>query len=292
MDNRGSAASNPVRLYVTAIPGASMRGSFVSPYSTNEILQGAPSTPVVLAPKQTNTVHISGAAPAPGTINPGDSVAVGYGVYARLQELTAGDWTTVDQVIVLFGQWPSFNGIAGPSGGVIRLDPNLTGAGSTTLTNVSIIGTNTVFSGATNTYSSKAKYANGTQFDFTNTTWTSSVFTVTGGIFRSGIVLSNTAVTIGMYYSNLAQLRIVQTNVTVLAPAKLALAKMIGNTNFTMQIQGVPNRKQAIDAATALKSNTAWVPLITNVLDVNGRWNFTNAVGTNQQRYFRAREVP
>jgi hypothetical protein len=97
-----------------------------------------------------------------------------------------------------------------------------------------------------------------------------------------------------MFYSNLAQLRIVQTNVIVsnLPPPKMTSQKVIGNTNFTMQIQGVANRKHAIEAAAELSSNTAWVPLITNALDLNGRWNFTNSIGTNRQRYYRARETP
>jgi hypothetical protein len=294
VENKGTAGSNPLRVYATAIPGASMRGGFVSDYATNQIPQGSPSTAFTLAPGQSNTVAVTGVAPAPTTINPGDPVAVGYGIYARLQEQVAGDWSALDQSLVFFGNWPSFDGVFGPGGGVIRLDPNLTGAGSTTLTNVAILGATNMVEGSTNSYTARAKYANATQFDFTNTTWTSSVFTVSRGMFSAGIVTSNTPVMIGMYYSNLAQLRIVQTNLVVsnLPPPKMTSPLLVNKTNFAWQIQGVPFRKHAIEAATGLTVNTTWVPLLTNALDLNGRWNFTNALGTNQQRYFRGREVP
>lgn len=294
VENKGGAGSNPLRVSAVAIPGASMRGGFVSSYDTNQVAQGSPSAAFALNPGQSNTVVVAGSAPAPSEVNPGDPVAVGYGIYARLQEQTAGVWSTLEQALVFFGNWPSFDGVAGPGGGVIRLDPNLNGSGFTTVTNVSIVGPTNVVEGTTNAYVARARYSNGSQFDFTNSTWTSTVFTATQGIFGAGIVTSNTMVTLGTYYSNLALLRIVQTNVVIsnLPPPRMSQARVIGKTNLGLQIQGVANRKHAIETAGALGSNTAWVPLLTNSLNANGRWDFTNAIGTNKQRYFRSREVP
>lgn len=293
VENKGSAGSNPLRVSATAIPGASLRGQFIADYSTNQVAQGSPSSPFTLTPGQSNTVLIASTSPATNDVQPGASSAVGYAVYFRLQEQTGTNWSTIEQTLAFFGIWPSFDGLPGPGGGVVRLDPNLTGSGFVILTNVSIIGPTNVVEGTTNTYIARAKYSDATQVDFTNTTWTSTVFTVTNGIFKAGFTITNTTVTLGMYYSNIAQLRFVQTNIVVsnLPSAQLTLAKVIGQTNFSMQIQGVPNRKHAIETASALTSNTVWVPLITNALDLNGRWNFTNSIGTNNQRYFRGREV-
>jgi hypothetical protein len=58
-----------------------------------------------------------------------------------------------------------------------------------------------------------------------------------------------------------------------------------------MRIQGLSNRVHVIEAVTNLAPPQVWLPVATNTIGASGLWNFTNAVGTIPQRFFRAREV-
>ena len=176
---------------------------------------------------------------------------------------------------------------------MVRLDPGLTGAGFNPLTSVNVLGANTVVEGNTNAYSGKATYANNYQYAFSNTTWTATLFNITtNGLFSPGIVASNTPVTITAQYSSGGFLYSASTNISVLnlPPPALAQVQLFLKTNFTFQIQGVSNRKHVIEFAGALTNPVVWTPLSTSTLPANGLLNFTNAIGTNRQRFFRARE--
>ena len=106
-----------------------------------------PTAPVTLGAGQSRQLHFTGIAPAPVGPEAGDSTAQGWGVYAQLQEQPPGlsSWFTIDEVLVLFGNWPNFNGVAGPGGGVIRLDPYYTGTTQfVPFPAVAILGTSTL----------------------------------------------------------------------------------------------------------------------------------------------------
>jgi hypothetical protein len=227
-------------------------------------------------------------------VEAGESSAQGYGVYAELQEAgVSNSWITVDQTLVLYGVWPELNGIPGPGGGVVRLDPGYVGLSVfNPLASVVVIGPNNVVEGNQTFFHGRASYALGEQVNFTNTTWSASRFAITNGLFTAGIVTSNSPVTLTAKYSSSGFTYDAVTNLTVLnlpAPV-LALPKLAG-TNFTMRVTGVSNRLHVIEATTDLTPPTVWQPLGTNNLSASGLWSFTNAVNPHPRRFFRAREV-
>jgi len=237
---------------------------------------------------------ISGTAPPPTFVEAGDSSAQGYGVYAELQEFgVSNTWTTVDQTLVQFGVWPNLGGVPGPGGGVIRLDPGYVGLSAfNPLTGVAVLGPTNVVEGNQAFYFGRASYASGAQVNFTNTTWLASRFTVTNGLFTSGIVTSNSPVLLTAKFSSSGFAYDATTNVTVfnLPSPVLKLPKLIG-TNFTVRLEGVSNRVHVIEATTNLSPPTAWQSLGTNNLGATGVWNFTNVANLFPRRFFRAREV-
>ena len=187
--NFGSASSYPLRIQVSAISGIGTRG-LDNGFSTNDQIILTTTNLSSLAPGLSATGRISGTVPAP-IVYPGDTNGVGYGAYAALQEQVDTNWFTVDEVLVLYGNWPDLGGFAGPGGGVIRLDPGLGGSLFNPLTNVSILGPSTVNEGTKPAYSGRARYASGFQIDFTNTVWSSTRFTITNGLLNIGSVTSN-----------------------------------------------------------------------------------------------------
>jgi hypothetical protein len=221
-------------------------------------------------------------------------------VYAQLQEQRIGtNWYTVDETIVLFGNWPRANGIIstiGPGGGVIRLDPGYIGlAPFNPLTSVGILGSLTVPEGSSLTYTGQAIYANGSIHDFTDTAWASSRFTITpNGVFTAGSVTSNTSVLISAPYSYGGFLYSASSKVIVsdLPPPTFSGLSLIANGSFTMTLGGVPGRSHVIEATTNLTPPTVWVPLATNATDTNGLLSLTNSSVTDFPRhFFRAREL-
>src|SRR5436309_8793655 len=123
--------------------GASLRGSGATyePIPTNKLFLTS-TPPVALGPGQTSTSNNAGTIPAP-VADPGNSVGEGWGAYAELQEQpTFGtNWFTVDEVLIAFGNWPNFNGVSGPGGGAIRLDPDYVGlSADNPLASVVIVG--------------------------------------------------------------------------------------------------------------------------------------------------------
>ena len=90
------------------------------------------------------------------------------------------------------GVWPVGGGFQGPGGGVIRIDS--VGGGAIPLSRVSIVGPTGVNKGSTDYYHGEAQFdAISYNFDFTDTTWNSSLPSINGsGVFTPGIV-TNTA---------------------------------------------------------------------------------------------------
>jgi hypothetical protein len=174
---------------------------------------------------------------------------------------------------------------------VIRLDPGLTGASFNPLTNVNILGLPSVPEGTVSAYFGRARYSDGFQIDFTNTVWTSTRFPITNGVLTTGIVTSNTTATLDAKYSSGGFTYDASTNIVILdlPPPKLSQIQ-VANSNVTLAVEGVPNRKHVLEAANSLSNPIAWLPLSTNALDANGLGIFTQTTGTNQTRFFRARE--
>jgi hypothetical protein len=290
--NFGSASSNPLKLLVTAMSGESVLGRD-SGFVTNDSVTLIETNMPALTPGQSAARHVSGVTPAPTTA-PDNSQGVGYGIYAALQEQVVTNWFTVDQALVLFGVWPDLNGNQGPGGGVIRLDPNLTGAGFNALSGVGILGPASVQEGGNAAFSGLATYANGFQYGFTNTTWAASRFSITNGLLSTGIVTSNTPVRLTTFYSSGGFNYSAFADITVLnlPPPLLSQPHLGTNGSFGLQVQGVANRKIAIEECGSLSNPITWMPITTNALDSSGVWNFLEPIGTNHQRFYRAREVP
>ena len=292
LTNLGSATSAQLRVLLTAVPGISMRGPDVLLLDElPEVVTNYLKAP--LSPGQFTNFPIAGAAP-PHTETPaGTREATGYGVHAELQEQVGTNWITVDETLVVYGDWPELAGLPGPGGGVIRLDPGFIGGSAfNPLLSVVVIGPPTAVEAQPVAYTGRATYFNGLLVNFTNTVWTSTLPSVTNGLFRPGIISSNTPVTLVAQFSNNGFLLSSATNVLVvnLPPSLLSQPAKIGG-NFVVQILGVSNRIHVVEATTNLSPPQIWQPLSTNTMTASGVWTLTNATGSMPQRFYRAREV-
>ncbi|MBC8097600.1 MAG: hypothetical protein H7Y43_17500 [Akkermansiaceae bacterium] len=293
VENFGSAASNPMRIRTMVIPGILMRSGSVSAIVATNSVQNTWLLPA-LTPGQSTNLPITGIVPAPPSLEFTPASAEGYGVYAELQEQNGTtNWATIDQALVLYGIWPNLAAQPGPGGGVIRLDPGFIGLSAfNPLLSVRVIGPTNTIEGQSTIYFGRASYADSTQVNFTNTTWLATQPTITNGLFRPGVISSNTTVTLTAQFSNSGFLYSATTNVAVLnlPSAELKDPKKIGS-NFTIRIEGVSNRVHVVEATTNLAPPQVWLPVGTNTIGASGLWNFTNATGVIPQRFFRAREV-
>lgn len=290
--NLGSAPSAALRVRLTAVPGISMRGPDVLFIDVpSEVLTNYPTAG--LAPGQFTNFPIAGTAPPPSEFPPGTRDAEGFGVHAELQELTGTNWITVDDALVLYGNWPELAGLPGPGGGVIRLDPAFIGGSAfNPLQSVTVIGPPTAIEGTPVAYLGRAVYFNGVQLDFTNTVWLATLPFITNGWFKPGIISSNTTTTLTAQFSNSGFLYSASTNVLVTnLPSPLLSQPALVGGNFVAQIQGVSNRIHVVEAATNLSPPQVWLPVGTNTLGAAGLWSFTNNVSSQPHRFYRAREV-
>jgi len=294
LQNFSSNASGPLRVSVLAISGIStVRALTNAPTSTVSNLGIFPTVPTNILAGQTRQIHISGVIPAPDTS--AQDAPIAFGAYADLQQQpVTNQWFTVDETLVAFDQWPGVGQIFGPGGGVIRLDPGYVGGSAfNPLTSVAVVGPASVNEGSSATFYGRAVYADSSQYNFTNTVWVASQFTVTNGLFTTGSVSSDTPVALTAQFSSGGFIYNATTNVvvinvgggggTVIGPLQLA------GGNVIFQLQGSGNRTDIVETATNLATPVNWVPLRTNVVGVSGVWNFTNAVGQVPQRFFRVR---
>ena len=296
LQNFGTNASNPLQVCISAISGGSMRGTGGTISNLQIFETNFPAAPVTIGAGQSRQLHFTGIAPAPVGPDAGDSTAQGWGVYAQLQEQPLGlsSWFTIDEVLVLFGNWPNFNGVAGPGGGVIRLDPYYTGTTQfVPFPAVAILGTNKVEGTGSAAYMGKATFATGTNVTFTNTAWSvapGNFSITTNGVFTPPRVVSNTVVTLSCPYSFEGFVSNATLQVTVLAPPAFTSFKLVTNGELSLTLSGVPGRTNVIEASTNVSPPfTNWVSLATNAAT---NWNFIDFSRTNfPRRYYRAREL-
>jgi hypothetical protein len=290
--NYGAVPSLPLRAQITANAGVSVLGTDTG-YATNAQIPLLTTNLPSLQPGQGLVRRIIGTIPAPST-NPGPVLTngVGYGAFGQLQEQVDTNWFTVDQALLSFGVWPDLGGFGGPGGGVIRLDPGLTGAGFNPLAGVSILGAGTIQEGQTTNYIGNARYANSYLYTFSNTVWTTTLFSIaTNGIFSTGSTTSNTTATLTAAYSSGGFNYSTATNVAILnLPPPVIDQLAVAGTNFTFRIQGVAGRSHVIEATTNLSPPVSWSGVSNVVIPAGGLFNFTNTMGTNSARFFRVRE--
>lgn len=294
LQNLSSGGSGTLRVLLSAISGLSTTRP-LSARPASSITSLGISNSAALTAGQGVLVPISGTAPGP---DPSDaSTPIAYGVYAELQEQQISNrWFTVDETLVTFDQWPGIGQIFGPGGGVIRLDPSYVGLSAfDPLLSVNVLGPSTVTEGNSAAYMGKATYADSTSYNFTNTSWSASLFTVTtNGLFTTGGVTSNTVVLLTAPYSCSGLIYNATTNVTVLnLPPPIITGLKLTNGNLTFSLNGVPGRSNVIEATTNLSAPAAWLPLITNAADGSGILKVTNlSTAGFPRRFYRAREFP
>jgi uncharacterized repeat protein (TIGR03803 family) len=295
--NSGSVARGPLRVELIAEAGlstaaSSNAGAFRPPdrlLSTWSLIN-----PTTLAANSTTNIFISGICPGPTNyVIAGTTNAIGWGVFAQLEEQVGTNWFTKDKDLVLYSVWPTNNGFPGPGGGVIRINPT-GGTGIVLLTNTSIIGPLSVNEGTTNAYQGFVRFSDGGTFTFSNTVWTASRFAITtNGLFHSDPITSNTAVTLGCYYVYDNKTNNATTNITVLdlPSPRLTNFTILPSKQFQFAVNGVPGRLHVIEATTNLGTPTIWTAIATNATTPGGTFIFTDPGSSSlSRRFYRAHE--
>jgi len=299
VENFGSLTTGPLRFRLVAKQGQSLAESFSS--NPGELAQTTlgtfnPPPPGQASPGLNNPVALGGTCPAPseGDFNSG----TGWEVFCLLEEQLGTNWFLRDKLLVLQGVWPSVRGFGGPGGGVIRLDPGLASAAYDELLSVQILGPSPIYEGARTSYVGRATFAVAPTYDFTNTLWQATRFTITNGVFKAGIVTNDTAVTITAQYGFAGLDYSANRNINVLnlPSPSLTFSSSIPLRPFKLSLSGVRERQHVIEATTNLNPPSIWIPLATNkatnVSGLSGFWNFTDLASTNLgKRFYRAREV-
>jgi hypothetical protein len=73
----------------------------------------------------------------------------------------------------------------------------------------------------------------------------------------------------------------------------IASITMDSNRFVTLNFIGISNCTYQVQVATNLSPNVIWVPISTNIADMNGLWQFTDTQTTNYpQRFYRAYQQP
>ena len=286
--NLGSADSAPLRVQVTARLSSVLGAGTIPPTNAQVLLLTANLPP--LSPGQGLVRRIGGIVPAP--TDDANTNQTGYGVYADLQEQGAADWATVDQDFLLLG---ILSISIGSGGGVIRLDAGLSDQAFNPLTNVSIFGPLAVNEGTVPAYLGRARYASGFQQDFTNTIWTSTRFSITNGVLKTGSVTSNTPVALTAKYSSSGFIYTAATNIVVLnlPPPQFGPFSITPTGAFQSILSGVALRQHVVEAANGLAPTNVWIPLSTNAAASNGLFLFLDPGASNRpSRFYRARELP
>ena len=310
--NNGNATTGPLRIRLQARSGLSARGPTGVTTGTTCDLGTFSVMPLKLSAGGGAAVPLAGAIPPafdPVVSGGSTGSGTGWGVFAVLeeQELDGTNWLTLDETLVLFGDWPTLGeSDPGPGGGVIRLDPNYVGLSNyfrLDASSVRALGPASILEGGFAAYSGSARYVdlydNVRINNFTNTSWSvtpSNPFAITtNGVFSAGSVTSNTVVTLAAPYASRGLLYTAITNVTVLnlPPPSFTGLNLLSNGSLALGLSGVPHRSHVVEAATNLTPPTVWLPLATNVIAANGLTNFIDLARTNfPRRFFRAREFP
>ena len=66
------------------------------------------------------------------------------------------------------------------------------------------------------------------------------------------------------------------------------------SSNGTLQLNlaGMSGLTYVLQATTNLVSSGGWLPLVTNVPDTSGIWQFSDTITNNPQRFYRLKLVP
>jgi hypothetical protein len=75
-----------------------------------------------------------------------------------------------------------------------------------------------------------------------------------------------------------------------LPPPQFFAPQKLGGV-FQVQLQGVPNRKHVFESTTNLTPPILWSPVGTNVLNGAGTGTYSENIGANARKFFRAREM-
>ncbi len=263
------------------------------------------ANPSTVAPGATTNITISGVCPAPTTMkefefDPTNTLGIGWGIFAVLNEQYDTNWFFDDNALVFYGTWPTVGTNQGPQAGVIRLNPGV-GGSTPVFKSAQINGPSTVNQNSTNSYYGTANFVNGTSpvpVNFTNTAWNASRFFITNGSFQVGSVVTNTPVTLTVLYSyNYYGQAITNTNhVTILvlksSSPSLSASAILANHSFAFTLNSLPSTKFILQAATNLTAPVTWTPLATNTTDANGVWSYVDLGATNRpRRFYRAMEA-
>ena len=303
--NYGSVTTGPLRVRLEALSGISARGATEAAPAVNCDLGTFLVTPSALAAGGNVSVPLAGAVPpnSDPQIDQGSTgTGTGWGVYASLQEqeLDGPNWFTLDQTLVLFGDWPTLGEMSpGPGGGVIRLDPGYVGLSAfDPLKDVVAIGPGVVPERAHAQFSGLATYSSGTARPFTNTLWTvtpSNLFSITtNGVFTSANVSSNAPAAISVLFRSGGLPYSAVTNVLVSnIVTSLAGYRVLSNGAFALMLNGAPAQSYALQAATNLPPPTnVWVTLTNVTAGTNGSILFNDVDRTNfPRRFYRAVEL-
>jgi uncharacterized repeat protein (TIGR03803 family) len=295
--NAGSVPRGPLRIELIAEAGLSTAASSnAGAFRPPDRLLGTYvlTNPTTLAPSSTTTIVVSNICPAPTNyVIAGTTNAIGWGVFAQLEEQVGTNWFTQDKDLVTYGVWPTNNGFPGPGGGIIRINPTGNSA-IVKLTNTTILGPLSLNEGSVTNYQGFARFSDGGTFTFSNTLWTASQFSIsTNGLFTAGSVTSNTAVTLACYYVFSEKTNSASTNIMVLnlPGPRLTNFVVLPNRQFQLVINGVPGRSHVIEATTNFGSPTIWTALATNPTAPNGIWIFTDPASSSlSRRFYRAHE--
>ena len=65
------------------------------------------------------------------------------------------------------------------------------------------------------------------------------------------------------------------------------------NGSFTLNLTGSPGYTYILETTTNLSSSAGWLPVVTNTLDTNGVWQFTDPQAVNfLQQFYRLKLAP
>jgi len=303
VQNFGPATSGPLRLRMIAKPGVSEteQSSGQNELSDTQIELTVFNLPPPgqVAPGLSAPFTVGGTCPAPIFDPANRGTGTGFEVFCVLEERVGTNWLLQDKLMVLQGVWPVVSGFGGPGAGIIRLDPGLESMAYDELLSVQILGPSPIDEGTKAAYTGRATFAVATPLDFTNTTWTATRFTITNGVFQTGIVTNDTTVAIGAQYSYAGLLNNASRNITVRnLPSPLLAANTIKPyLPFKFSVRGVLDRQHVVERTTNLGPTAFWIPLVTNkasnVSGSFGTFTFSDPRSTSlnpASSFYRVRE--
>jgi hypothetical protein len=285
-----------------------------------------------LAPGQSATLYVTGVVPAPTVLYSADSdgtvstFGLDYAVFFELQQQLTfhgvlgppggpDGWPTLNPIAGIPGNgWNSPGGLplpggspGGTGGGTITLGPGYGNPGgsysgqgntATALSNVVIVGPETVPGGTSTNYLVAAKWVDGSIATANVGDWSAAPnsFPIsTNGVFTPGPVATNTPVSISVPVavldSGITNKQTLSKNVIVLGVwPRFTAIRVLTNGTVALTLNQFPAHTNIIEAATNLAPPSIWTPLATNA-PPNGVWDFFDPFRSNfVRRFYRGRE--